>query len=126
MQRTAAFGDVNISLDDDLVATAEIRRPPDNFFDSELIAALADGYAWLADKTDARAVVLRSAGKHFCAGADFTGRSTHARPSAGSAAELYTQAARLLEAGSASPARPISGWLFRRPGSPRTLPGSGC
>src|SRR5487761_458412 len=97
MQRTAAFGDVNISLDDDLVATAEIRRPPDNFFDSELIAALADGYAWLADKTDARAVVLRSAGKHFCAGADFTGRSTHARPSAGSAAELYTQAARLFE-----------------------------
>jgi enoyl-CoA hydratase/carnithine racemase len=97
MEGSQAVGDVHISLDDDLVATAEIRRPPDNFFDTELIAALADGYAWLAGKTDARAVVLCSAGKHFCAGADFTGRSARARPGIGNAAELYVQAARLFE-----------------------------
>ena len=98
MEDRRSFGDVSVWLEDDgLVAMAEIRRPPDNFFDSELIAALADGYAWLATRTDARAVVLCSAGKHFCAGADFTGRSAAARPGAGSVGELYAQAARLFE-----------------------------
>jgi enoyl-CoA hydratase/carnithine racemase len=97
MEDGRSFGDVSVWLDDDLVAMAEIRRPPDNFFDGELIAALADGYAWLAAETDARSVVLCSTGKHFCAGADFTKRSAAARPGAGSATELYAQAARLFE-----------------------------
>ncbi len=68
------FGDISVQLEADLVATAEIRRPPDNFFDADLIAALADAYHWAA-QAGARAVVLCSEGKHFCAGADFTGRS---------------------------------------------------
>jgi enoyl-CoA hydratase/carnithine racemase len=93
----ATFGDVRIWLGDDLVATAEIRRPPDNFFDVELIAALADAYAWLGERTEARAAVLCSEGRHFCAGADFTGRSAQARPGAGGARELYAEAARLFE-----------------------------
>jgi 2-(1,2-epoxy-1,2-dihydrophenyl)acetyl-CoA isomerase len=92
------FGDVAVSLGDDHVAVAEIRRPPDNFFDVELIAALADAYDWLSSGTAARVVVLGSEGKHFCAGADFTGRSAQARPvSGGGAGELYDQAARLLD-----------------------------
>ncbi len=116
----SAFGDISIRVDDDLVATAEIRRPPDNFFDAGLIGSLADSYEW-ADKAGARAVVLCSEGKHFCAGADFTGRSSAARvgtsgaggTSGGgagsgdgggrvgrddsSAGRLYGQAARLFE-----------------------------
>lgn len=92
------FGDVRTWLSDDRVGTAEIARPPDNFFDAGLIASLADAYAWLDREAGARAVVLCSAGKHFCAGADFTGRSGRARPGGGGAGELYLEAVRLFEA----------------------------
>src|SRR5260221_13109151 len=88
------FGDVRAWLRDDRVGTAEIVRPPDNFFDVELIASLADAYAWLDEQAGARAVVLCSEGKHFCAGADFTGRTERAQPGAGGARKLYVQAAR--------------------------------
>ncbi|HET9895641.1 MAG TPA: enoyl-CoA hydratase/isomerase family protein [Streptosporangiaceae bacterium] len=103
-----AFGDVSMRVGDDLVATAEIRRPPDNFFDAGLIAALADAYEW-AGKAGARAIMLCSEGKHFCAGADFTGRSSAGRVGGsgsgddrgngrGSTARtLYDQALRLFE-----------------------------
>jgi 2-(1,2-epoxy-1,2-dihydrophenyl)acetyl-CoA isomerase len=91
------FGDVRAWLTDDRVGTAEIARPPDNFFDVELIASLADAYAWLDEQAGARAVVLCSEGKHFCAGADFTGRAQRAQPGAGGARKLYVEAARLFE-----------------------------
>ncbi len=94
------FGDVSASVSDDHVATAEIRRPPDNFFDTGLIASLADGYEWLDAEAGARAIVLCSQGRHFCAGADFTGRSGAAsavRPGTG-ASQLYAQAVRLFDA----------------------------
>ncbi|MGI9008732.1 MAG: enoyl-CoA hydratase/isomerase family protein [Streptosporangiaceae bacterium] len=96
---TTTFGDVHASVADGHVGVAEIRRPPDNFFDAELIGALADALDWLAGQ-GARAVVLGSQGKHFCAGADFSGRSPHARPigAAGGARELYEQAFRLFQA----------------------------
>jgi enoyl-CoA hydratase/carnithine racemase len=53
------------------VAVARIRRGPSNFFDEQLIAALATQVQRLAAERSARAVVLCSEGKHFCAGADF-------------------------------------------------------
>jgi len=95
---TKAFGDVHASVDGDHVAVAEIRRPPDNFFDATLISSLADAYGWLADEAGARAIVLCSEGKHFCAGADFTGRSSQARRigASGGASELYDEAVRLI------------------------------
>jgi 2-(1,2-epoxy-1,2-dihydrophenyl)acetyl-CoA isomerase len=100
MQVTAdsvAFGDVSIDAGADLVATAEIGRPPDNFFDATLIAALADAYAW-ADQAGCRAILLCSQGKHFCAGADFTGRSAAGRVGGGGGAgQLYNEAARLFD-----------------------------
>ncbi|HUJ07021.1 MAG TPA: enoyl-CoA hydratase/isomerase family protein [Streptosporangiaceae bacterium] len=97
---SGAFGDVSASAGEDLVGIAEICRPPDNFFDATLIASLADAYAWLDQEAGARAIVLCSRGKHFCAGADFTGRSAHARQigSSGGAGELYEEALRLFEA----------------------------
>jgi len=98
MSAAKEFGDVTASVADDHVATAEIRRPPDNFFDAALIGSLADAYEWL-DQAGARAIVLCSQGKHFCAGADFTGRSGASRTGAdGGAIELYDQAIRLFEA----------------------------
>ena len=96
---TKTIGDVTASVNDERVGIAEIRRPPDNFFDAELIGSLADSLDWLQGE-GAGAIVLCSAGKHFCAGADFTGRSAHARQigAAGGARELYDQALRLFEA----------------------------
>ncbi|HKA03300.1 MAG TPA: enoyl-CoA hydratase/isomerase family protein [Acidimicrobiales bacterium] len=90
MAESFTFGDVAVTLDDDLVATVEIRRPPNNFFDATVVGSLADAYGALADRTPCRAIILCSEGKHFCAGADFGGES------AGGGAELYAQAARLF------------------------------
>ncbi len=91
------FGDITATVSE-FVGTAEICRPPDNFFDAELIGSLADAYEWLGEQA-ARAIVLASAGKHFCAGADFSGRSSAGRiNSGGGAGELYEQALRLFRA----------------------------
>lgn len=69
------FPDLNISVSDDHVATVEIDRPPHNYFDRQLIAALADAFAALDEDDAVRASVLCSKGKSFCAGADFHGPS---------------------------------------------------
>ena len=63
-------GELAVALGTDHVATMEIRRPPNNCFDTALIEAIADGLDRLAE-LGARRVVLCSEGKHFTAGADF-------------------------------------------------------
>jgi 2-(1,2-epoxy-1,2-dihydrophenyl)acetyl-CoA isomerase len=92
---TDTFGDVAVDLDaETFVATVELRRPPNNFFDVELIRSLADAYAALDADPACRAIVLAAEGKHFCAGADFSGSSR----GTGAAGDLYAEAARLFEA----------------------------
>ena len=81
--------EVSVEIDDH-VAIVEIHRPPNNFFDAHLIRAIADAYDQLDDDLGCRAIVLCAEGKHFCAGADFSGP-------AGDAKELYTQAIRLFQ-----------------------------
>src|SRR5437763_13243019 len=53
------------------VATIEIRRPPNNFFDVALIHQIAEALEALDTDPGCRAVVLASQGKAFCAGANF-------------------------------------------------------
>ena len=55
----------------DFVATVEIRRPPHNFFDLDLIRQLADAFSKLEADPACRAIVLAAQGKSFCAGANF-------------------------------------------------------
>jgi enoyl-CoA hydratase/carnithine racemase len=62
-----SFGDVSLAVADN-IATAELHRPPHNFFDA---GSLADAYE-AAVNGGARAIVLCSEGKNFCAGADFS------------------------------------------------------
>ena len=50
------------------VVRVEMCRPPDNFFDLELLTQLADCFEDLQDDVDCRAIVLASQGKCFCAG----------------------------------------------------------
>lgn len=89
------FGDVSVELDPSGVAEVEIHRPPANFFDIELIRAIADAYESL-DQAGARAIVLGSEGKHFCAGADFSGQSSAETLGEGDTATLYQEAVRLF------------------------------
>ena len=87
------FGDVSIDVHDDFVATVELHRPPNNHFDIELIGSLADAFEALDEEPGCRAILLCSEGRHFCAGADFSGRAGRiADPSR----HLYDEAARLF------------------------------
>ena len=85
---------------DDGIAIVELRRPPNNFFDLAMIRRIADLYEALATETDARVIVLCAEGKHFCAGADFsggTGRGAGAAASGGPG-DLYREAIRIFDA----------------------------
>lgn len=82
------------------VATVEIRRPPNNFLDADLVANLAGVLESLDDERNVRAVVLASEGKHFCAGANLkkriddqaAGKQAVAQPR-----HLYHEAQRLVQ-----------------------------
>ena len=79
-----------VEIRDGAVALVEIRRPPNNFFDTALVRALAEAFEKLDQEPRCRAAVLCSEGKHFCAGADFSG------PGPGTIGELYREAVRLF------------------------------
>jgi enoyl-CoA hydratase/carnithine racemase len=68
---TTVFGDVRLETGSGHVATVTISRPPNNFFDADLIECLAAAYEACDADPDCRAIVLCSEGKHFCAGAQF-------------------------------------------------------
>jgi 2-(1,2-epoxy-1,2-dihydrophenyl)acetyl-CoA isomerase len=84
--------EVGVERSDDHVATVEIRRPPDNFFDAALITRLAEVTEDLAEDGDTRAIVLCSEGRHFCAGANFAARGEGADETV----RLYDAAVRLF------------------------------
>jgi enoyl-CoA hydratase/carnithine racemase len=85
------MSDVTVELGDDHVAIVELHRPPNNFFDVALVAAIADAYEELQSGS-CRAIVLCAEGRHFCAGADLTIGTER------TVGELYGHALRLYEA----------------------------
>jgi enoyl-CoA hydratase/carnithine racemase len=90
--------DVTVNITD-FVATVEIRRPPHNFFDVDLITQIADIYLLLDSREDTRAVVLCAEGKNFCAGANLgTADAGNAKDSSGGplSSDLYRQAVRIF------------------------------
>lgn len=98
-QPATAVDDVVVEVLPSGVAAIEICRPPNNFFDANLIERIADILHSLEGRNDARSVVIASRGKNFCAGADFTGISGAAEVSAEEGARaLYAAAVRLFEA----------------------------
>ena len=84
--------EVSIEVREDHVAVVKFSRPPNNFFDAELIRQLADAYERLDADPAARAIVLCSEGKHFCAGANFGDENP------ASSGALYEHAVRLFGA----------------------------
>jgi 2-(1,2-epoxy-1,2-dihydrophenyl)acetyl-CoA isomerase len=68
-------GDVTVEHHGEHVAVVCMHRPPNNYFDTALVVAVASAYEELAASDWCRAVVLASEGKHFCAGLDFAGNA---------------------------------------------------
>lgn len=91
------FGDVEVQSVGH-VAVVELQRPPYNFFDAALIAAIADAFEHLDQMADCRVVVLAAQGKAFSAGADFkaTGAALFVADPGKGVGELYTHAVRLF------------------------------
>ena len=95
-----SIGDVAIEIHDH-VALLEIQRPPNNFFDEDLINNLGDAFDLMDQTPEIRALVLAAQGKHFCAGRIFaspaTARAREERTEE-SGNDLYSQAVRLFAA----------------------------
>ncbi len=88
--------DISLAISD-FIATVEIQRPPNNFFDFDLIREIADTYERLDDDPDCRAIVLCSQGKHFCAGANFQSRESWGQEQLDNQARrLYVEAVRVF------------------------------
>ncbi|MCY3657124.1 MAG: enoyl-CoA hydratase/isomerase family protein [Chloroflexi bacterium] len=94
--------EVSVEIDGH-IATVEMHRPPHNFFDVDLVRAIADAYDAFDAEPDVRAIILAAEGRSFCAGAALGGD-----PAADGDAEaprptgnphLYAQGARMMEAG---------------------------
>jgi 2-(1,2-epoxy-1,2-dihydrophenyl)acetyl-CoA isomerase len=63
--------DVTVEQHGAHVAVVCLHRPPNNYFDTALIDAVAGAYDQLNGSGWCRAIVLASEGRHFCAGLDF-------------------------------------------------------
>ena len=85
---------MTVTLGDDHVATIEFDRSPDNYIDVDLATAIADAVQRLESDLECRAIVLRSVGKHFCAGARLSPDADDLPSDAGN--PLYDQVARLF------------------------------
>ena len=75
------------------VTTLEIRRPPHNYLDRELVVELADRLEALDADPSCRVVVLMAEGRSFCAGANFGNQATRATSTPRA---IYSQVARLF------------------------------
>jgi enoyl-CoA hydratase/carnithine racemase len=78
------------------VALLEMRRPPANHIDEDLLRRIVEAAFALDDDPGCRVIVLASEGKHFCAGADL-GHADFVRDRATAAQGLYAYAGKLFE-----------------------------
>src|SRR5712692_4373113 len=97
------YGDVSVVVNtNEHVATVEIHRPPNNYFDDALIRNLADAFETLDKDQACRAILLAAEGKSFCAGANFQSRPEtnplNQSQTASGSNPLYLEAVRLFRA----------------------------
>jgi len=67
---------IRLESEESGVRTLSLDKPPVNALGRELVEDLERATGRLAADADARCLVIRSAGKHFCAGADLKERAT--------------------------------------------------
>jgi 2-(1,2-epoxy-1,2-dihydrophenyl)acetyl-CoA isomerase len=92
---TRTLSDLSVTVADG-VARLELRRPPVNHIDEDLLARIVGAATELDDDPACRVIVLASEGKHFCAGADL-GNGEFVRDRAAAAEGLYRSAAKLFD-----------------------------
>ena len=92
---TDRIGDVRITRDG-FVATVTLDKPPINAVSVDLMRDLADALELLDKDGLTRAVVLATAGKVFCSGADLSNRTSEGPIPERSINPLYDQAVRLF------------------------------
>jgi len=92
---TTQYGDTSVTLHGH-VAVLEIDRPPNNHVSAGMMRDLADAFDALDADPACRALVLASAGKVFCGGADLHAPSGIASGNFDEVNPLYTQAVRLF------------------------------
>lgn len=92
------FDGVRAALGDGHIGSVVFSRPPSNFFDLELVTEIADACERLGADLACRAIVLRGAGKHFCAGAKLAANTDDLISTAPADANpLYAHATRLAQ-----------------------------
>src|SRR5580698_2808302 len=91
------YGDVAVSIQGH-VAVATIDRPPNNHVSVELMHDLADALDDIDGEVALRAVVLKTAGKAFCAGADLVNPGGVGASGMQGINPLYVEAVRLFSA----------------------------
>ncbi len=93
------YGDVSVKLDGH-VAVVVVDRPPNNHVSVDLMRDLADALVDLDEANDCRAVVLATAGRVFCGGADLVTPQSAAQSGVSDAHAtgnpLYVEAVRLF------------------------------
>lgn len=92
---TDRIGDVHIAREG-FVATVTIDKPPINAVSVDLMRDLADALEGLDKDGLTRAIVLATAGKVFCSGADLSNRTSEGPIPERSINPLYDQAVRLF------------------------------
>jgi enoyl-CoA hydratase/carnithine racemase len=92
---TDRIGDVHIAREG-FVATVTIDKPPINAVSVDLMRDLADALEGLEKDGLTRAIVLATAGKVFCSGADLSNRTSEGPIPERSINPLYDQAVRLF------------------------------
>ena len=65
---------VELTSEDDGVRTLTLNKPPVNALGREMVEDLIEAFENLGDDDEARCLIVRSAAKHFCAGADLKER----------------------------------------------------
>jgi len=99
MAGTTEFKHIGVSRAG-MVTIVEIRRGPNNFVDTDMVAEIADVFEEMDRTRDCRAIVLCAEGKHFCAGADFSNRGPDGAALGGTRGRhLYKEAQRLWKSG---------------------------
>ncbi|MDO8280135.1 MAG: enoyl-CoA hydratase/isomerase family protein [Burkholderiaceae bacterium] len=81
------------------VGIIELRRPPHNYFDLDLITRVADACEAFDADPGCRAIVLRAQGKSFSAGADLSRRETPGAAPVHPARHTYREALRIFKTG---------------------------
>ncbi len=100
MSATTPFSTADLGIErEGAVAVIELRRPPHNFFDLDLITRVADACEAFDADPEVRAIVLRAQGKSFSAGANLANKDAPGTAPVHPQRHTYREALRIFKTG---------------------------